>query len=213
MPKAVQKDYEKYSSNPKLFSVAVPAVSTVIVIVMLALFGIRRVSEFLNGAGISSVVSIPLTISITAWLDRCLKGANKTYPAHFKSGVTISRRMVNGRVLNPRKFKSFPLVEKHRLSSDTYRYVFGLHTSDSILGLPTRQHIYIRHESEGGRVVSRSYTLVSSNSSRGHMELVVKTYENGFMSQYLASLHIDERADFREPAGKMKYTCYITKWA
>src|ERR1700733_9170433 len=126
IPKAVYKGYEQHSNNRKLHPFAVPAVSTVLLIVSLMFFGIRHVSEFWKGAGISSVVSIPITVSITAWLGRYLKGGKKTYPAHFKPGVTISKRTVNAGVLNPREFKSFPLVEKHQLSSDTYRYVFGL---------------------------------------------------------------------------------------
>ncbi|KAJ6172801.1 hypothetical protein N7470_001868 [Penicillium chermesinum] len=67
------------------------------------------------------------------------------------------------------------------------------------------------HENSEGKMVSRSYTPTSSNADRGRMELVVKTYEKGFMSQYLANLKINEKADFRGPGGKMKYTRYLAK--
>lgn len=52
---------------------------------------------------------------------------------------------------------------------------------------------------------------MSTNHERGHMELVVKTYPNGFMSQYLASRAIGDKVDFRGPGGKMKYTRYLTR--
>lgn len=43
------------------------------------------------------------------------------------------------------------------------------------------------------------------------MELVVKTYPKGFMSQYLANLKLGDKVDFRGPGGKMKYTRYLTQ--
>jgi len=41
-------------------------------------------------------------------------------------------------------FKPFPLIRKTVLSHDTAEYVFGLPTPESILGLPTGQHISLR---------------------------------------------------------------------
>ncbi|KAJ5122569.1 hypothetical protein N7448_003703 [Penicillium atrosanguineum] len=174
---------------------------------------LRSATGFWKGIGISSLASISLTAAVTAWLRKYSKGAkNTSYPAHYKPEVTVSkRRNVSAGVLNPREFHSFPLAEKYKVSSDTYKYVFSLPKPDSILGLPTGQHVYIRHENNEGKMVSRSYTPTSSNTDRGRMELVVKTYEKGFMSQYLKNLKINEKADFWGPGGKMKYSRYLAK--
>lgn len=174
---------------------------------------LRSATGLSKGLGISSLASISLTAVVTAWSRKYSKGAKSTsYPAHYKPEVTVSkRRNVSAGVLNPREFHSFSLAEKYQVSTDTYKYVFSLPKPDSILGLPTGQHVYIRHENNEGKMVSRSYTPTSSNADRGRMELVIKTYEKGFMSQYLANLKINEKADFRGPGGKMKYTRYLAK--
>ncbi|KAJ5168032.1 uncharacterized protein N7482_003626 [Penicillium canariense] len=177
------------------------------------LFALDKAGGFWAGFCISSVASAFMAVAATFWFSSLFKGKKKLpFPAHIKAGPVIARRRaINSGFLNPREFKSFPLVEKHKISPDTFRFVFGLPEAGSILGLPTGQHVYIRHENDKGEMVSRSYTPVSSNRERGRMELVVKTYPNGFMSQYLANLAIGDKADFRGPGGKMKYTRYLTR--
>lgn len=154
-----------------------------------------------------------MAVATGLWFGTYLRSETKQpYPAHIKAGLPITRkRAINSGVLNPREFRSFPLVEKQKISPDTYRFIFGLPEPGSLLGLPTGQHVYIRHENDKGIMVSRSYTPVSTNHERGRMELVVKTYPNGFMSQYLAHLAIGDKADFRGPGGRMKYTRYLTR--
>ncbi|KAE8360857.1 hypothetical protein BDV27DRAFT_167402 [Aspergillus caelatus] len=165
------------------------------------------------GFGISSLASVSMAMATGVWFNTLIKSkAKESFPTRIKSGINIAkRRSINSGVMNPREFRSFPLVEKQQISPDTYRFFFGLPEPGSLLGLPTGQHVYIRHENSQGDMVSRSYTPVSTNRERGRMELVVKTYPDGFMSQYLANLAIGDKVDFRGPGGKMKYTRYLTK--
>lgn len=174
----------------------------------------HHVGGFWTGFGISAIASLSLVAATGLKVSQFIKEhttEKPKYPAHFKPQVTLAKRKpLNSGVLNPREFHSFPLIDKKQLSPDTYRFVFGLPTPNSILGLPTGQHIYIRHQNSKGDMVSRAYTPTSSNSDRGRLELTVKVYNDGFMSQFLKGLKINEKADFRGPGGHMKYTRYLT---
>jgi len=121
-------------------------------------------------------------------------------------------------VLPMDEFKPFPLIRKTVLSHDTAEYVFGLPTPESILGLPTGQHISLRffHTDKDGKKsqVMRSYTPVSDNTTLGEIILVVKVYragvhpkfpDGGKLSQHLDSLKIGETIDIKGPKGHMEY--------
>lgn len=129
--------------------------------------------------------------------------------------MTLNRKKT---VLPMDEFKPFPLIRKTVLSHDTAEYVFGLPTPESILGLPTGQHISLRffHTDKDGKKsqVMRSYTPVSDNTTLGEIILVVKVYragvhpkfpDGGKLSQHLDSLKIGETIDIKGPKGHMEY--------
>lgn len=68
---------------------------------------------------------------------------------------------------------SLPLIQKDIISHDTRRFRFGLPTSNHVLGLPIGQHVHLTAKIEE-EVVIRSYTPVSSDDDRGHVDLVIK---------------------------------------
>lgn len=51
----------------------------------------------------------------------------------------------------------------------------------------------------------RSYTPVSSNSDRGHWDLIVKVYPQGKMTQYLDNMKIGDYIEAMGPKGKFVY--------
>lgn len=53
------------------------------------------------------------------------------------------------------------------------RFVFALPTRQHILGLPVGQHIYLSARMDG-QLVIRPYTPVTSDTDKGHMDLVIK---------------------------------------
>lgn len=113
-------------------------------------------------------------------------------------------------VLHPQQYRKFPLVRKDTLSPNVYRLVFALPRPQDILGLPTGQHVAIRADIDG-KMVSRSYTPTSNNSDLGRLELVVKVYPGGLITNYLASLKSGDLVEFRGPKGAMKYHRDLTK--
>ncbi|TVY32775.1 NADH-cytochrome b5 reductase [Lachnellula subtilissima] len=113
-------------------------------------------------------------------------------------------------VLHPQKYRKFPLIRKDVLSPNVYRFVFKLPKPRDVLGLPTGQHVAIRTEING-KMVSRSYTPVSNDSDLGRIELVVKVYPGGLITNYLANLELNDLVEFRGPKGAMKYHSGLCK--
>jgi len=72
----------------------------------------------------------------------------------------------------------YPLQRVLKLSHNTAVYRFTLPTTEHILGLPIGQHIQVAIETpnENGEkiVTARSYTPTSSETQKGHFDLMVK---------------------------------------
>uniref|UniRef100_A0A6A7FNF7 NADH-cytochrome b5 reductase n=1 Tax=Hirondellea gigas TaxID=1518452 RepID=A0A6A7FNF7_9CRUS len=105
------------------------------------------------------------------------------------------------------------LVNRQDISHDTRRFTFALPTAEHVLGLPVGQHIYLSSRVDGQLVV-RPYTPVSSDHTKGYMDLVVKVYfknvhpkfpDGGKMTQYLEGLSIGDTIDVRGPSGLLEY--------
>lgn len=107
-------------------------------------------------------------------------------------------------VLDPRKYRKLPLALKEKLSANTYRLAFSLPSAGAILGLPTGQHVAIQAE-VGGKTISRSYTPISNNRDPGVLELVIKVYPDGLLTNHMAGLKVGEMLEFRGPKGAMTY--------
>lgn len=106
-----------------------------------------------------------------------------------------------------------PLIEKEQLSHDSYRYRFGLPSSQHVLGLPVGQHIHLISTIDEELVI-RAYTPVSSDEDVGHVDLVIKVYRRhvhpkfpngGKMSQFVDALKIGDTIAFKGPTGKLQY--------
>ncbi|KAI1855525.1 hypothetical protein JX265_004608 [Neoarthrinium moseri] len=107
-------------------------------------------------------------------------------------------------VLDSKQYRPFKLVRKSLVAPGVYRFIFALPYPNSILGLPTGQHIALQAVIDG-KTVSRSYTPISNNSDLGRIELIVKVYPQGLMTQHLATMRVGETIDIRGPKGSMQY--------
>ncbi|KAJ5952389.1 Cytochrome b5 [Penicillium vulpinum] len=107
--------------------------------------------------------------------------------------------------LEPKTYKKLPLLQKDLLAPNVYRFVFQLPNTRDVIGLPIGQHVAIK-AMVNGAAVSRSYTPTSNNLDLGKLELVIKCYPDGLLTgQYLASLEVGDKVEFRGPKGGMKY--------
>jgi cytochrome-b5 reductase len=83
-------------------------------------------------------------------------------------------------------------------------YRFALPRPIDILGLPIGQHISLAAPIDGKEVV-RSYTPISSDTSPGYFDLLIKSYPTGNISKHMAGLKIGQTMKVKGPKGAMVY--------
>ncbi|KAH7346359.1 cytochrome b5 reductase-like protein [Rhexocercosporidium sp. MPI-PUGE-AT-0058] len=161
------------------------------------------------GVLLSSMATLSVAAGLGLYLEKKFGAKSKTpysYPAHFKPSVHIAKPVTKVKgYLKPEEYQKLPLVQKDKLSSNTYRFIFKLPNEKSILGLPIGQHISIRADIEG-KTISRSYTPVSNNSDPGELQLVIKCYPDGQLTRkYMQNLQVGDEVEVRGPKGAMRY--------
>lgn len=164
----------------------------------------------LAGAGIFTVVDALLA---RHFASLALKSKSFTsYPAHMRVPEPVQEDTLLQRgLLDPVTYSHLPLKAKVMLSANVYRFTFTLPTTETVLGLPIGQHVAIKAELDG-ESVSRSYTPVSNNADRGVLELVIKVYPDGKLTNsYLKELQVGDEVLFRGPKGAMRYTRGLAK--
>jgi cytochrome-b5 reductase len=111
------------------------------------------------------------------------------------------------KVLKPAEFQEFALEEKTVLSHNTAIYRFKLPRPTDVLGLPIGQHISLAATIAGQpKEVVRSYTPITSDEDRGHVDLLIKSYPTGNISKHVAGLGIGDTMKIKGPKGAMVYT-------
>ncbi|KAG0657171.1 NADH-cytochrome b5 reductase [Maudiozyma exigua] len=103
------------------------------------------------------------------------------------------------------EFHQYPLLSKNELTKETAIYRFGLPSDSYVLGLPIGQHISIKAEIDGKKLL-RSYTPISLDyEAPGYFDLLVKAYPTGNISKMIGELKIGDKIDVCGPAGFYDY--------
>ncbi|KAL4882952.1 hypothetical protein BJY04DRAFT_206617 [Aspergillus karnatakaensis] len=172
-------------------------------------------ATFWTGVGIATITQLSLTLGLGIWASTKLDVQKEFthYTSHLPSSparllhlkpVTLPPKSLPP-ILNPRQWRPFTLTAKTLVAPNVYRLVFALPQSTDILGLPTGQHVALR-ATINSVTVQRSYTPISNNTDTGRLELLIKVYPQGALTQYLSSMSIGETIDIRGPKGAMKYS-------
>ncbi|CAF3468869.1 unnamed protein product [Fusarium graminearum] len=171
-------------------------------------------SSFIKGVIVGSG-SLAITNAVLA--QRFTTSAMKSkpftsYPAHMKVPKrTQQDTLLQRGLLDPVVYSPLPLVKKTQVTPNVLHLTFSLPTTSTVLGLPIGQHVTIKADVRG-ETVARSYTPVSNNSDLGILELVIKVYPDGKLTNnYLAHLEVGDEVLFRGPKGAMKYQPNICK--
>ncbi|KAK6212013.1 hypothetical protein LQW54_005541 [Pestalotiopsis sp. IQ-011] len=128
------------------------------------------------------------------------------------AGAVITPSRAVSSVLDAKQYRPFKLVRKTLVGPGVYRLIYALPYPDAVLGLPTGQHIALQAPlGPGGKNVARSYTPISNNSDLGRIELLIKVYPQGLMTQHLAAMKIGETIEIRGPKGSMQYSAAYAK--
>jgi cytochrome-b5 reductase len=171
-------------------------------------------SSFIKGMVVGSA-SLAITNAVLAQRFTTLAMKSKpftSYPAHMKVPKrTQQDTLLQRGLLDPVTYSHLPLMKKTQITPNVFRLTFSLPTTSTILGLPIGQHVTIKADVRG-ETVARSYTPVSNNSDLGILELVIKVYPDGKLTNnYLAHLEVGDEVLFRGPKGAMKYQPNICK--
>ncbi|KAG2414292.1 cytochrome b5 [Aspergillus terreus] len=172
-------------------------------------------ASFWSGVGIASVAQFSATIGLGFWVSTKLD-VQQEFTHYAPRRHASPARLIRLRKtytlttprrapLDPRQWRPFTLAHKTEIAPHVYHLVFALPHADDTLGLPTGQHIALR-ATINGTAVTRSYTPISNNSDRGRIELLVKVYPSGTMTQHLAQMKPGSTIDVRGPKGAMQYS-------
>ncbi|KAH7915363.1 NADH-cytochrome b5 reductase [Hygrophoropsis aurantiaca] len=163
------------------------------------LIGLEPKTNIPNTASNNSAMPFTFDSAYTQLIALALAVASSAF-IYMKFGSVSKRKPV----LNPQLWQEFTLKEKIVVSPNTAIYRFALPHPEDVLGLPIGQHISVSAEING-KDIMRSYTPTSSDDDLGHFDLLIKSYEKGNISRYVALLKIGDKVRVRGPKGFFKY--------
>ena len=119
-------------------------------------------------------------------------------------GVRALRAFQRRQSLFPDRWTALELEDQTLISKNTALYRFRLKTKIETLNIPAGHHVAVRVPIDGEQVV-RYYNPISSKIEAGYLDLLVKSYPNGVVSKYFASLQTGMTVDFKGPMGIFNY--------
>lgn len=104
-------------------------------------------------------------------------------------------------------FITLKLKEVQSYNHDTKKLIFELPEEDMVSGLPVTSAVITKFKAaDAEKPTIRPYTPVNDESSPGHMDLLVKVYKGGPMSEHLHSLAPGQTLDIKGPIPKYPWT-------
>ena len=130
-----------------------------------------------------------------------------------KSAFCDSAAAGNSKIsFSPKEFRSFPIEKVTTVNYNTKILRCKLPSNDHVMGSATASCIMVNGPSDAeGKVVSRPYTPISSDSDKGYFELLIKGYPNGIVSKHLTGLGVGDNIEVKGAFPKLKYTANMKK--
>ncbi|KAL1970606.1 hypothetical protein VTN77DRAFT_4250 [Rasamsonia byssochlamydoides] len=98
------------------------------------------------------------------------------------------------------------LGETEDLSPNTKRLRFEFPDKEAVSGVQVASAILTKYKPPtGDKAIIRPYTPVSDEDQPGYLDLVVKRYHDGPMSEHLHSLKVGDQVDFKGPIPKYQW--------
>ncbi|PWY95590.1 NADH-cytochrome b5 reductase [Aspergillus sclerotioniger CBS 115572] len=91
------------------------------------------------------------------------------------------------------------LSEIEVLNHNTKRLRFEFEDKEAVSGLQVASALLTKFKPVDAKVVIRPYTPTSDEETPGYIDLVVKVYPNGPMSEHLHSMNVGQRLAFKGP--------------
>lgn len=132
------------------------------------------------------------------------KIAESKLPAAAKEVVAPGKPTFTG---GDQGFVSLVLKEVQMLSHNTKKFIFSLPSDEHVSGLPITSAILTKYKgSQMEKPVIRPYTPVNDEDDRGHIDFVIKKYENGPMSEHMHNMEPGQRLDIKGPIPKYPWS-------
>ncbi|KAL3422126.1 oxidoreductase NAD-binding domain-containing protein [Phlyctema vagabunda] len=104
-------------------------------------------------------------------------------------------------------FISLKLDSIENVNHNTKKLRFALPEEDQVSGLQVASALLTKYKGpEMEKPAIRPYTPVSDESDKGHLDLLIKVYPNGVMSEHMHSMVPGQRLDFKGPIPKYPWT-------
>ncbi|KAK5937478.1 NADH-cytochrome b5 reductase [Knufia obscura] len=104
-------------------------------------------------------------------------------------------------------FVSLKLIEVESYNHNTKKLKFALPDEDMTSGLPVTSAVITKYKGPSDeKPTIRPYTPVSDENDKGHMDLLIKVYENGPMSTHLHNMAVGQSLDVKGPIPKYPWT-------
>ncbi|EYE94500.1 cytochrome b5 reductase family protein [Aspergillus ruber CBS 135680] len=95
------------------------------------------------------------------------------------------------------------LAEVETLSHNTKRFRFEFEDKEAVSGLQVASALLAKFKPAGAeKPVIRPYTPTNDEEEPGQLELVIKAYPNGPMSEHFHSMNVGQRMEFKGPLPK-----------
>ncbi|CAD8202006.1 unnamed protein product [Paramecium octaurelia] len=121
-----------------------------------------------------------------------------------------------------REYLNCQLIEKTKLSHDTYNFKFALPSKKHALGIEVGQHIILHEqiktkEYPEGELVERKYTPTSPVDQKGNFDLLIKIYranehpkfpDGGKLTSWIENMNPGESIHITGPGGRLMYLGY-----
>lgn len=125
-------------------------------------------------------------------------------------GFHIIRVKMQGEVLSSKKFQQYELIDKTIISKNTAIYRFKLPHDYDKLDIPVGHHLVCKVNLNGEEKI-RYYTPINNQFDEGFFDIIVKSYKDGEVSKYFASLNPGQKVLFKGPVGRMSYQKNMAK--
>ncbi|KAN0060931.1 NADH-cytochrome b5 reductase [Thecaphora frezii] len=126
-----------------------------------------------------------------------------------QTAVNKAAETVEGGALNKDAFTEFTLKEIKPYNHDSATYIFelpdGKKPGMSVASAVVFKAVGDGLKDENGKDVIRPYTPVSSPDTAGHIDFLIKRYENGKMTNYVHNLKPGDKLGIKGPIAKFPY--------
>jgi len=127
-----------------------------------------------------------------------------TYVILSRKPSTKSQKSPSYALKGANEIVLFKLKEVIRVTHNTKIFRFSFPEANQVLGLPIGKH-FTTHATINGEEVSRPYTPTTSDDEIGYVDLLIKVYDKGLMSQHINNLKIGEDLTVMGPKGLVVY--------